>query len=135
MHPLRFPPRYRKNLRDATGRHLKILTDTEDAPTGTGPLPERPTHRSECRDGPRPCQFISCSAHLYLDVDPRTGSVILNFPEVPPDELERLPETCCLDVAERGEHTLEQVGEYMNVTRERVRQIEEQAMNKMVETD
>ena len=39
----------------------------------------RPKLRSECATGPRPCLFVSCKYHLYLDVNPRTGSVKLNF--------------------------------------------------------
>jgi hypothetical protein len=64
---------------------------------------------------------VSCKHHLYLDVDPDTGSIKLNLPHLAPDELE---ETCALDVAERGGVTLEEVGAILNLTRERVRQIE-----------
>lgn len=81
----------------------------------------RPRYRSECVDGPRPCIFVSCKYHLYLDVNPRTGSVKLNFPD---KELWELEQTCALDVADQGGITLEEVGEIMNLTRERVRQVE-----------
>src|SRR5262245_7942442 len=40
---------------------------------------ERPRNRSECRDGPRPCPWVACKHHLYLDINPRTGSIKLNF--------------------------------------------------------
>jgi hypothetical protein len=81
----------------------------------------RPRTRADCADGPRPCLFVSCKYHLYLDVNPRTGSVKLNFPD---KELWDLNETCALDVADKGGITLEEVGAIMNLTRERVRQVE-----------
>jgi hypothetical protein len=40
-------------------------------------------------------------------------------------------ETCSLDVAAAGAHTLEQVGDLLNITRERVSQIEEEAIKKL----
>lgn len=85
---------------------------------------ERPHTRADCLHGPhadRPCPFVSCKHHLYLDVNERTGSIKLNFPDV---EVWDLPETCGLDVADRGGMTLEEVGEIMNLTRERIRQLE-----------
>ena len=35
---------------------------------------EKPRLRSECADGPRPCPFVSCKYHLYIDVSARTGA-------------------------------------------------------------
>jgi hypothetical protein len=40
-------------------------------------------------------------------------------------------DTCTLDVADRGEHTLEEIGQLLGVTRERVRQIELAALFKL----
>ena len=91
---------------------------------------DRPTNRSQCATGPRPCLFVACKYHLYLDVNPETGSVKLNFPDQEPWELE---ETCALDVAERGGVTLEEVGEILNLTRERVRQVEVTGLTKLRE--
>ena len=71
---------------------------------------------------------MACKHHLYLDVNPETGSIKINFPELEPWELK---ETCALDVAERGGITLEEVGEIMNLTRERIRQIESKALKKL----
>lgn len=95
-------------------------------------LPEydRPKMRLECRNGPRPCLYISCKHHLFLDVNPETGSIKLNFPD---KEVWELEETCALDVAERGGITLEEVGEILNLTRERIRQLEVTALDKMKE--
>jgi hypothetical protein len=69
----------------------------------------------------RPCPWVSCKHHLYLDVNAETGSIKFNFPDLEPWELQH---TCSLDVAERGGATLEEVGEIMNLTRERIRQVE-----------
>ncbi len=89
---------------------------------------ERPDTREDCRLSERPCPFVSCKYHLYLDVNPRTGSIKLNFPDL---EVWELPETCALDVAERGGMTLEEVGELLNLTRERIRQVESKGIDKL----
>lgn len=89
---------------------------------------ERPKMRSECVDGPRPCPFVSCKYHLYLDVKDETQSIKLNFPHLEVWELEH---TCALDVAEQGGMTLEEVGHIMNLTRERVRQVEVAGLEKL----
>ncbi len=93
------------------------------------PIPySRPVTRAECEDGPRPCPYVSCKHHLYLDVNPETGSIKLNFPHLEPWEM---VESCSLDVAERGGITLEEVGAIVNLTRERVRQVEVRATTKL----
>ena len=89
---------------------------------------ERPRERAECATGPRPCMFISCKHHLYLDVNPATGSIKLNFPD---KEVWELEHTCALDVADRGGITLEEVGTIMNLTRERIRQVETRGLLKL----
>jgi hypothetical protein len=88
----------------------------------------RPRSRADCATGPRPCMFISCKHHLYLDVNPATGSIKLNFPDM---EVWELAETCALDVADRGGITLEEVGSIMNLTRERIRQVETRGLLKL----
>lgn len=89
---------------------------------------ERPVHRGDCRGMQRPCPFVSCQHHLYLDVNPETGSIKLNFPEL---EVWELKETCSLDVADTGGITLEEVGAILNLTRERVRQVEVRGLLKL----
>jgi DNA-directed RNA polymerase sigma subunit (sigma70/sigma32) len=42
-----------------------------------------------------------------------------------------LPETCALDAADRGGMTLEEVGAILNLTRERIRQIQRLALAKL----
>lgn len=88
----------------------------------------RPKKRSECIEGPRPCPWVACKYHLYLDINPRTGSIKLNFPDIEPWEMEQ---SCVLDIADRGPVTLEDVGRIMNLTRERIRQLEAAASEKI----
>ena len=88
----------------------------------------RPTTRDECRGEARPCPWVACKHHLYLDINPETGSIKINFPDLEPWELKH---TCALDVAERGGITLEEVGEIMNLTRERIRQVEVRGLLKL----
>ncbi len=87
-----------------------------------------PTLRSQCVNMPRPCLYVSCRHHLYLDVNEETGSVKFNFPD---KEVWELEETCALDVADRGGITLEEVGSIMNLTRERIRQLELSGLEKL----
>jgi hypothetical protein len=88
----------------------------------------RPKTRAECAEGERPCPFVSCKHHLYLDVSARTGAIKLNFPDL---EVWEMTETCALDVADRGGTTLEEVGAIMNLTRERIRQVEVKGLAKL----
>ncbi len=88
----------------------------------------KPKSRAECAEGPRPCPFVSCKHHLYIDVSPRTGAIKLNFPDL---EVWDMGESCALDVADRGGTTLEDVGAIMNLTRERIRQVEVKALAKL----
>jgi hypothetical protein len=89
---------------------------------------EHPRTRIDCVGGERPCPFVSCKHHLYLDVSARTGAIKLNFPDL---EVWEMSETCALDVADRGGTTLEEVGAIMNLTRERIRQVEVKGLAKL----
>ena len=88
----------------------------------------RPTTRAECRGGCRPCLYVSCRFHLYLDVNEATGSIKVNHPDLEPGEM---TESCALDIAERGSLTHEEIGRLLNVTRERARQVEEAGLSKL----
>jgi hypothetical protein len=92
----------------------------------------RPSSRADCVDGLRPCPFVACKHHLYLDVNPTTGSIKINFPEL---EVWEMQDTCALDIAERGGVTLEEVGAIMNLTRERIRQVEVSGLEKLQQQD
>jgi hypothetical protein len=52
----------------------------------------------------------------------------LNFPDL---DVWEMNESCALDVADRGGTTLEDVGAIMNLTRERIRQVEVKALAKL----
>lgn len=88
----------------------------------------KPKSRADCVDMERPCPYVSCKYHLYIDVHPVRGSIKVNFPDL---EVWEMTETCALDVADRGGITLEEVGEIMNLTRERVRQVETAGLAKL----
>jgi hypothetical protein len=89
---------------------------------------DRPQVRNDCAEAMRPCPFVSCHHHLYLDVSARTGAIKLNFPDL---EVWEMTESCALDVADRGGTTLEEVGAIMNLTRERIRQVEVKGLAKL----
>ena len=90
----------------------------------------RPKSRGECANVARPCPYVSCKYHLYLDVNPNTGSIKVNFPE---REVWELKASCALDVSKQGGITLEEVGEILNLTRERIRQVEVRGLLKLRE--
>jgi hypothetical protein len=98
-----------------------VVRDRDDYPDDA----ERPLTRADCQAAARPCPWVSCVHHLYLDVNPVSGAIKLNFPHLEPHEM---AETCSLDVADRGGITLEEVGAILNLTRERIRQQQEKAL-------
>lgn len=114
--------------RDLRRRRLLGQVDPEEEELLSELSGSRPKARSECINSPRPCVFVSCKYNLYLDVNPETGSIKLNFPD---KEIWELDYTCALDVAEKGGITLEEVGEIMNLTRERIRQVETRGLEKV----
>jgi len=122
-----------RRKRDVRARTISVKRMTKrELEIGRLLFPEtdywKPRTRAECTDGPRPCPFVSCKHHLYIDVSPRTGAIKLNFPDL---EVWDLGESCALDVADRGGTTLEDVGAIMNLTRERIRQVEVKALAKL----
>ena len=88
---------------------------------------ERPKTRGDCFGGPRPCPFVGCRYHTYLDATP-IGSLVINRPDV---DVAEMKASCALDIADDGPKTLEQVGAVMNVTRERMRQLETATLRKV----
>lgn len=102
---------------------------------GEGPPPhddgERPVVRGDCEQVQRPCPYVSCRYNLFLDVA-ATGSIKFNHGQNP-EALLDLPASCALDVAARGPHSLDEIGVMLNVTRERVRQVEESAIARLQE--
>lgn len=115
-------------------RQLRVIENAEFSPepqseTRLGAEPSSlrrnptPQTRADCIDGPRPCQFVSCRHHMHARQKrqhPRTSTY-------------QSEATCSLDIAAEGNHTLDEVGTYLGITRERVRQIETKAMVKVRE--
>lgn len=110
--------------RTLSAKELQRMVVLEAVPLLEEATP-RPQTRAECAEGERPCPFVSCKYHLYLDVSAKTGAIKLNFPDI---EVEDMLVSCALDVADSGGTTLEGVGGLLNLTRERARQIETQAL-------
>ncbi len=107
------------------GRQMRDLT--------LAPDPERPRNRLDCVDGVRPCPWVGCRHHNYLDVK-ADGDLRLFRPDLDvEDALDALHEmpggTCSLDA--KDELTLEEVGAVLSVTRERCRQIEAKGMRRL----
>lgn len=132
-----------RNVEREHARRLEIAEarriDEAVAPTPDGESDDfdpssvpRPRTRADCGPGGcnevRPCPFVSCRAHLALDVRGRT---VVMPREI--DDLCSMRDTCALDVADRGEATLEEIGELLGigVSRERARQIEDAALRHM----
>jgi hypothetical protein len=72
--------------------------------------------------------MVRCAHHLYLDVSRKTGAIKSNFPDI---DVEEMAESCSLDVADRGGATLEESAGFLNVTRERFRQLETLILDKL----
>lgn len=117
--------------------HLKVLVNNDQEgkeareEIGDDELAaQRPRIRKDCLPGgsneQRPCPWYGCKYHLGLHINEDTGSMKVR-------NLDEMVHTCDLDVAEIGGEpgsgrgtgiTLEETGEIMDLTRERMRQIE-----------
>lgn len=108
--------------RPSTELTLEMLIDE-------GVRTARPRFRNEC-PVQRPCPFVGCRYHLYLDIT-ETGNIKYNFYGIEPWELKT---SCALDVADENSQdllSLTDIGRYMGLTRERVRQIEKDALERL----
>ena len=120
-------------------RFIERETKELDALNAVDPLPAKPKTLGECHSRglgtlENPCAYLSCKWNLALDVDLRTGSIKMNFPEAEDGgavDVREIGETCSLRVADRDGLTLEEVGAIMNLTRERVRQIETKGLERI----
>ena len=111
----------------AEGAYVTPVKVTQ--PTSAG-FYGRPKVRGDCLPGgvneARPCPFVGCKYHLGITVGHNSGTVkILHDPP-----WEAYP-SCALDVADSGEKTLEEVGDILGITRERIRQIQAKTFGKL----
>lgn len=127
----------------------------EPAPAPEPPPLPRPRTRGECVDGPRPCPWVSCRHHLLLDIsvpvvrppslvlaradrarlsEYAAASLVRAWINDAAAELDRMPETCALDVADRGAMASERVAELIGVSRQRVDQIGADGLAKLRES-
>jgi hypothetical protein len=108
-------------LRSLSARDIKI---------GALLYPERgywrPQQRADCIDAGRPCPYVGCKYNLYLSVKDN-GSLTLTHPG---QEVWDARHSCALDLADEGGLSQADVSRVLGVTRERVRQIEEAALEK-----
>jgi hypothetical protein len=74
-----------------------------------------PRTRADCARVPRPCPFVTCKWSLVSENKGKS------------------PESCALDIADRGGSTLEEVAAAMGITSERVHQLEKAARRKIRE--
>ena len=77
----------------------------------------RPRTRGDCEGGVRPCPWVSCKYHLWHDRQD--------------DDVFSLPETCALDVGQHGPHSRDEIGALLGLSRERIRQYEVAAVEKL----
>lgn len=125
--PLKWPtPGERRT--DSTIR----LTKADEA-IGRFLYPERfgrPRTRADCADVPRPCPFVGCRFNLYLDLN-LVGNIRYNYNCEPWE----MAHSCVLDLADEMPRDLKRIGELLGLSRERVRQIEHQAMEHAARLD
>ncbi len=108
---------------------VKVTKPLPDPVTGHSPRHKFPKNRGECWHGAneeRPCPWVRCRHHLAVkSIDWKQVHLIA--------EPEDMDHTCALDVAESGPKTLEEIGEILGLTRERVRQIQDVALEKLLD--
>ena len=84
-----------------------------------------PQTRADCPSF-RPCPHISCRYHLAATHHPKRPVI-----HTDPDDWTSATPTCALDVAAQGPHSPQQIADLWGVTRQRITQIEEQALAKL----
>jgi hypothetical protein len=121
--------RMSKRAIDALTKHTDLLAEAD-------PLPPRPQTFTECQargigTAESPCGYVSCKWHLALDVSEKTGAIKVNFPALDGDpDIDAMGQTCVRRViaAHPDGLTLEEVGLIVNLTRERIRQVESKGL-------
>lgn len=90
-----------------------------------------PKTRAECVGGQRPCIHVSCRHHLIGEIarhpDFEVALAAYERKAASPCDPELGHDTCALDVADRGEHTEQEVADQLGITPERVQEICDEA--------
>lgn len=78
---------------------------------------ERPKTRGECKDGPRPCPWVSCRHNTYIEIG-KNGQIEYTYKDaegnpIPVEDLK--VSNCSLDYADNGGATLEEVAEVLGM--------------------
>lgn len=98
-------------------------------PASPKPAVPRPKTRADCVDGPRPCPWVGCRYHLYLDARPSGALRLMHGDDVA--HLQTMPETCALDCAAKGPHDYDYLARAYNLTRQQVQSNAEFGMAKL----
>ena len=119
--------RVRRELASAGDNGVRHALQRRLAWLGDVPIHDaRPRTRGDCVDGARPCPWVGCRHHLYLEVTAH-GAISPNTARAP----EEMEESCALDVADRGPHSMAEIGRLIGLSRERIRQVADAAMAKV----
>lgn len=87
-----------------------------------------PKTRGDCPTV-RPCPYLACTKHKWLVLQQdRPGNPASGAQGE--TTIRPIGESCSLDVADRGPHTLEEVGDELDVSATRINQIEQSALRK-----
>lgn len=111
--------------------HQRIQAEHDAGGRKSLPVYSRPVNRSECRDAERPCPYVGCRYHLFLDIM-ATGSIRFNFPGCQPSDLIH---SCALDIADAGKHDLQDIAVLYGMTRGRAVEILDEAIEKIRTAD
>lgn len=94
----------------------------------------RPRTRRDCKNVPRPCPFVGCRHHLWMELLPSSRDIKPNLSKALPWEMPHA--SCSLDVADANPNgmTLLDIGRYFKISRERIRQVETIILKQMLST-
>jgi hypothetical protein len=130
---IRKGPKHPRSLGTAplTRAEREEVAELEAQLRAEGAYQPMPRTRGECPPAGTVCPHIKCGHHLALHIA-RSGAVKVTFYR-PVDvvDLEAMPATCSLQVADQGPHTYAAIGRFMDLTLEAIRRIEVEALAKL----
>jgi hypothetical protein len=91
----------------------------------------RPKTREDCKNDVRPCPWVGCQFHLYLDVDDRNEIIfnhentVFNDDDLENPDLRKMVHTCVLDIVDKIDDGLTfcEIAEYLGCTVKKVKEI------------